>query len=698
MSTFIEYAKKECDKSHYLKNAAIAAKESSVQLGLKYQAIQELDKEVKNHGLLAAIKAAQDRLRSNKRVISADDIHRQYAESTEYSKLVALAEGCHHDMHPDFTPNWGQGVRLRKSPDGTDINKILEIHAAKDFDQGTCLILPLTTVIAAAKSEGMMLHVSEKFLRDKDGDPLGRPIPDYSFSRVGTPPNHEDLKEKITSRWGEMSLPTVKDICRAALAVADTTREPVVASRIDIKSAYTRICIKPEQATLFATVVSIHPEYGMLIAIPLVNQWGSQSAGFAYEVPARAMTEKANERTATTNGRPTGSTYVDDRVQFGTHDQIVGEATSYSCTARALLGDDAVNDNKTLIGQTIDAIGWRCDTKSLVVAPSAKAILKLFNLFFVVVPMDATSTTALPVKVIQKLCSYATRYSAALTALKPFSAEFGRNAGGMRNDPQAIRRLSRQSIADIQAWRTALERLVSSARGMAVPMRWLALEDDIPNVQAEAADTVAWADATGNGGIGVWFNTGHWLSVDIGRCKYERAGVVQDLDVNVYEFIALIVAVHTILTTPSLTRGSTSPHKHIHIYTDNTSCVSWVRKLRGEAGFHTFLLRLLCDMQLKYGTLVTCAHVPGAVNTYADAASRNFQVPNSDELRRHMPDNKKMPPPDRLLDNLFRALNARSVTPSTIDQLVRTSLDNDTSSASVRHTDSTSPARPSTRN
>jgi hypothetical protein len=552
--------------------------------------------------------------------------------------------------------------------------------------------------VTAARQEGLILHVSEKFLRDKDGDPLGRPIPDYSFSNVGTPPNHEELKPAIIDRWGEMTLPSVKDICRAALAVADATNEPIMASRIDIKSAYTRICIKPEHTTMFATAVSSHPKHGMLIAIPLVNQWGSQTAGFAYEVPARAITAKARERTDTAHGKATGSTYVDDRVQFGTEDQIMNESKSYADTARALLGDDAVNDSKTLYGQVIDAIGWRCDTRTMVIAPSAKAFLKLFNLFFVVVPMDATPSTALPVKVIQKLCSYATRYSTALMALKPFSAEFGRNAGGMQTRPHAVRRLSRQSIADIQAWRTALEMLFNSSKGLAVPMRWLALEDALPEEQAKHADTVAWADATGNGGLGVWTSTGQWLSHDIGKCKYERNGIVQDVDVNVYEFIALIVAAYTIITTPTLTRDATMSHRHIHIYTDNTSCVSWVRKLRGEAGFHTYLLRLLCDMQLKFKTLVSCAHIPGSTNIYADAASRSFQVPNSETLRRNMPESTRVQPPNQLLASLYKALNARSVTPSTTDQLVRTSLDSAISGASVKPTASTYQDRVSIKN
>ena len=55
----------------------------------------------------------------------------------------------------------------------------LLIYAIKDAAAaGNCIIIPLDTAKRAALAEGVPLHVSERFLRDKDSDPLGRPIPD----------------------------------------------------------------------------------------------------------------------------------------------------------------------------------------------------------------------------------------------------------------------------------------------------------------------------------------------------------------------------------------------------------------------------------------------------------------------------------------------------------------------------------------
>ena len=56
------------------------------------------------------------------------------------------------------------------------------------------------------KWEGLALHVSERFLREKDTDPLGRPIPDFLHSKIGTPPN---LRATIAEQWGTIEHPDI---------------------------------------------------------------------------------------------------------------------------------------------------------------------------------------------------------------------------------------------------------------------------------------------------------------------------------------------------------------------------------------------------------------------------------------------------------------------------------------------------------
>ena len=44
----------------------------------------------------------------------------------------------------------------------------------------------------------------------------------------------------------------------------------------------------------------------------------------------------------------------------------------------------------------------------------------------------------------------------------------------------------------------------------------------------------------------------------------------------------------------------------------------------------------MCDLQVRLRAHVTVSHVPGAINRHADAASRNFQVPEGAAIRREI--------------------------------------------------------------
>ena len=75
---------------------------------------------------------------------------------------------------------------------------------------------------------------------------------------------------------------------------------------------------------------------------------------------------------------------------------------------------------------------------------------------------------------------------------------------------------------------------------------------------------------------------------------------------------------------------------HVHAHTGYTSALAWLRKQRADSGFHTFLLRLLCDAQVRLRSHVTASHVPGVVNRHADAISRQFRVPDGPAIQQEV--------------------------------------------------------------
>ncbi len=49
---------------------------------------------------------------------------------------------------------------------------------------------------------------------------------------------------------------------------------------------------------------------------------------------------------------------------------------------------------------------------------------------------------------------------------------------------------------------------------------------------------------------------------------------------------------------------------------------------RSHHPLHLYLLQVVTFLKVTYNVTVTMGHVPGVVNIYADAASRQFKLPN----------------------------------------------------------------------
>ena len=182
---FVAIANNLFEPGKFVARAVAAANEYVATYGgVDDAALDRTVEHVAASGLIGVICEAQQRLRLSGTVLTPESAEAVFAGDPEIEKIRALASGCPLDVHPDFTPNWGEGVAMRVGIDG-DATLPLLVHALKDARKGKCIVLPLSVAIDAARRKGLRLHVSERFLREKETDPLGRPIPDFSHSRVG---------------------------------------------------------------------------------------------------------------------------------------------------------------------------------------------------------------------------------------------------------------------------------------------------------------------------------------------------------------------------------------------------------------------------------------------------------------------------------------------------------------------------------
>ena len=320
----------------------------------------------------------------------------------------------------------------------------------------------------------------------------------------------------------------------------------------------------------------------------------------AYEAIGRALTRRADARTVVATKR-TGVTCVDDRVQFGSRPLLEAEIVAFSTDARGVLGPTAVNDAKTILSTPFDTIGWRFNTVEGTVAPSPPALLTLIYVFCVTTPRDIKAGATMKVRHLKRLRSLAIRYSRAMMPLRHSAHAFAKNTGGPDMDRNAVRHLSRPAYADLLAWRRDLELAVTDPSKFTVHAAWLAL-DVAPPLDRPIRGSGSTPKELE---VGVYAPGIAWDGACVpDRQYFLNGGQKAAISNNVFDFFAIVSGLANVMRARK--------HAHVQIFTDNTSALSWATKCRGESGFLTLLIRVLCDLQVAHQE---CPLVVGAAKT-----------------------------------------------------------------------------------
>ena len=114
---------------------------------------------------------------------------------------------------------------------------------------------------------------------------------------------------------------------------------------------------------------------------------------------------------------------------------------------------------------------------------------------------------------------------------------------------------------------------------------------------------------------------------DIERLDFGGLPVKFKDQINVYEFLASLIAITALALQGRPTYVPEGTKWHVHIWTDNTSALSWLTSYKSA---HPLIIRLLhtfSSVQEQHNMVVTSGYVKGTVNRQADAASRGFHTP-----------------------------------------------------------------------
>jgi hypothetical protein len=110
---------------------------------------------------------------------------------------------------------------------------------------------------------------------------------------------------------------------------------------------------------------------------------------------------------------------------------------------------------------------------------------------------------------------------------------------------------------------------------------------------------------------------------------------------------------------------------HIHLWTDNTAALSWLRASAATHPTAAFLMQVATFLQTLSSVTVTKGHLPGQFNRHADGASRAFQVPDGLRLQRDLCHLHPIPPSSQLMHAMLEVSATISPTGSWIAQHAR---------------------------
>jgi len=486
----------------------------------------------------------------------------------------------------------------------------------------------------------------------------------------------DDKKELNKILFTPIRNPTAADTCQLhANAVRCFPGEEIVAARLDIASAYNRIRVHPLSVPLGALYFEATDGTEM-VALPMVEWFGSQDSNFHFQMVTDDCTGRSAARCMESLGCQLTTMYTDDFIVFGSASFVRQEMDRFRRDAEEIVGDEPINEKKTVAGSGIEAIGFTMDTTdNHAIGLSPTIFLKAVCGMYEMLPLNLTPGDTVEVAVLQSLASRAIRCADVVQAMAPYSRGFSANLRGLRPGATTAH-LSGRACEDAWMWRVVLKLGFSDRRWLRVPIRIPLLhrhghgEDAVERShrQAAAADMIVFADACTSHGQGMgYYAPGHgWMSTSLPDLQslVGADGQQRETDINVLEFVAALLGITALLPGVLLRQATLGPstHTHIHLWTDNTACMSWMLLHRAAHPLHLYLCQVLTLLRLAYNVTLTVGHIPGTRNVFADAASRNFDQPAGDPaIRSQLEGLPLLPYPKCLTDAICVAATTQFV-------------------------------------
>ena len=368
-----------------------------------------------------------DRVRS---VVPADD--------PDFGTLLTFAtEGVPVITDPAFIPNGAPPpLRTKYVKMAPVVNKLM----LDLFHSGLIIIIPTEL---ALKIEG--IHFSSTHWALKKGKIWGRPIGDASCDTGnGHSLNGPWVKSQVDTLWGPIQHPTVDRL--ASMVLAQAARygwDNLVLWKMDLKGAFTLLFVAPDSVCRLAFALT-----DGLTMFYHTGMFGWTGMPGAFDVVTLLVVRRLVQRSI----RGECDMYVDDLVGACSKEDLHHDLQAACSICESLLGPDSVEHRKTEHGRRLDLIGWVFDLDLRSVSISHRNFMKTFSGF-----LSASQMTTIPVRFLERLASWASRYGMICRPLRPFTHELY-SAQRLASREGSVHK-SRDLTAVIDLWLATLVRL-----------------------------------------------------------------------------------------------------------------------------------------------------------------------------------------------------------------------------------------------
>ena len=525
-------------------------------------------------------------------------------DDPDFQLLLELAEGVPVWRSNDFVPAPNPPPLSRAYK---NVSAVINKLCYEQWERGQAIILPLSMLTDVRCTGKAQISFSGKYgWVPKHGSREGRPTNNYSYDNGNHGLiNSEFVKHAVKEFYGAIELAQLEELMRMILRqleVAKGVWEDIVLWKMDLKGAFALLNFKVNEIGLLTMVLTEN-----LCFLSLVGNFGLSQFPFIFGVISRVLLRAINSEI-----QGEMNIFVDDFLGVTQKKFLEEDMKIAKDVAERLLGKFAISAKKTFHGPILDWIGWEVNLETQTVTIADHNLYKTLYGFF-----KLERGQRVTVKEVQRLASWASRYTLICRYMRPFTY-YLYNAVKGRKHMQALIPVDGTLWMVIQLWQIFLimaklkpERFAKTILSFGIPLSaelWISYDASLTGVGfiIRGVDPTAADDSFHHVISAVSYDTPYELNKDSGFQ-------------NTMEFVAILLAMYRVKRLGFL-------NTRVHIIGDNTSSLHWCDKerFRGGRSNGPALAYIILGMQAQ-NEIVSSSFIKGEENIHCDRMSRGFR-------------------------------------------------------------------------